>query len=231
VKFVPPKVYTEAEINNRWEKKRSQIKHLSKNIRKFKIKVDKDLSSDDEKIKITSTIAKIMEITAERVGNDESSSNGHYGVSNFTKKHIKISGSNVTLKYIGKSGVDHNVTFSHAKVAKNLKDLLKKNPTDIFSTSEGQSIKNTQVNSYLAQFNITSKDLRGFKANKLMTSELRKYKKTKDIKEIKKNFNEALRKVAEIIQHTPSILRSAYLLPEIETTYYKYGSIGYIKNI
>ena len=231
VKFEPPKVYSEAEINKRWEKKRGQIKHLSKNIRKFKIKVDKDLSSEDEKVKITSTIAKIMEITAERVGNDESSSNGHYGVSNFTKNHIKISGSNVTLKYTGKSGVEHNVTFSHTKVAKNLKELLKKNPKDIFTTSEGQSIKNTQVNSYLAQFNITSKDLRGFKANKLMTAELRKLGKVKEEKDRKTKFNELLKKVAEEIGHLPTTLRKHYLLPEIERNFYSHGSIGRVQKI
>jgi DNA topoisomerase-1 len=230
-KFEPQKVYSDAEIKKRWEKKRAQIKHLSKNIRKFKITVDKDLSSSDEKTRIIATIAKIIEITAERVGNDESSNNGHYGVSNLTSKHIKVNGDNITLKYIGKSGVEHEKSFSHAKVAKNLKELLKRKTNDIFSTSEGQSIKNTQVNNYLAQFNITSKDLRGYKSNKLMTTELRKLGKVKDEKDRKTKFNELLKKVASEIGHLPGTLRKHYLLPEIESNFYSHGSIGRVQKI
>lgn len=230
-KFEPSKVYSEAEIKKRWDKKRNKIKHLSKNIRKFKLKVDKDLSSTDEKTKIIATIAKMMEITGERVGNDGSAQEGRHGISNLRKKHIKIDGNTITIKYTGKSHVKHEQTFKNAKIAKNLKELLDKGKQDIFSTSDGQSIKNTHVNNYLSQFDITSKDLRGYKANRLMRDELSKLPKAKDEKEIKKNFNDTLKKVAGEIQHTPSILRSAYLLPEIENTYYKHGSIGYVKKL
>ncbi len=231
VEVQPQKVYTDAEIKKRWDKKRGQIRNLSKNIRKFKLKVDKDLSSTDEKTKIIACIAKIIEITGERVGNDGSSSNGHHGISNLTKKHIKVNGDTVTLKYIGKSGVDHERTFSNSKVAKILKELLSRRTTDVFSTSGGLSIKNTQVNNYLSQFDITSKDLRGFKSNKLMTGELLKLGKVKDEKDRKTKFNELLRKVAAEIQHLPQTLRTHYLLPEIEENFYKHGSIGRVQKM
>jgi len=181
----PQKVYTEAEIKARWDKKRGQIKHLKNNIRKFKIKVDRDLSSSDEKTKIIACIAKIMEITGERVGNDGSAQEGRHGISNLRKKHIKVNGDNITIKYTGKSHVKHEKTFSNAKVATILKELLSRRRSDVFSTESGQSIKNTQVNDYLSQFNITSKDLRGFKSNKLMTTGLRKLGKVKEEKDRK----------------------------------------------
>jgi len=229
--FVQPKIYSEKEIQKRWDKKRDQIAHLSKNIQKFNSKVNSDLSSKDEKTKIIACIAKIMEITGERVGNDGSSEDGHFGVSNLRKKHIKVSGDTVTLKYVGKSGVDHEKSFSNDKVASILKQLLKRNTSDVFSTSDGLSIKNTHVNDYLNQFDITSKDLRGFKANKLMTQELKKLGKVVDEKDRKTKFNEILRKVAEEIQHGPGTLRKHYLLPEIEENFYKHGSIGKVQKI
>lgn len=230
-KFVPPKVYTEAEIKKRWDKKRKQIKKLSKDIRKFKIRVDKDLSSDDQKTMIIATIAKIMEITGERVGNDGSASEGRHGISNLKKKHIKVNGDTITIKYTGKSHVKHEKTFTHAKVASNLKKLIDRRKTDVFSTDSGLSIKSTQVNKYLGQFDITSKDLRGFKANKLMTQELRKLGKVKEEKDRKKKFNELLKKVAGEIQHEPATLRKHYLLPEIEDNFYAHGSIGRVQKI
>jgi DNA topoisomerase-1 len=230
-KFETPKVYTKKEIDKRWDKKRNQIKHLSKNIKNFNLKVNKDLSSTDEKIKIIATIAKIIEITGERVGNNSSAHEGRYGISNLRKKHFKINGDTITIKYVGKSLVKHEKTFSNFKVAKNLKELLNRGKQDIFSTINGQSIKNTQVNEYLNQFNITSKDLRGFKVNKLMTIALNELGKVKDEKERKKKFNELLSIVAEEIGHSKQICRTAYLLPEIENNFYKYGSIDKIQKI
>jgi len=229
--FTPPPKPTEKELKIRWDKKRSAIKNLSKNISKLKTQITKDLSSSDETTVLIATISKIIEMTGERVGNDNSAQNGHHGISNFQSKHVAISGTNITLKYTGKSGVDHDNTIKNGKIANILKKLKKRNKGNLFITEDGKQIKPYQVNTYLSKFNITSKDLRGYKANKLMREKLSKLKKTKDLKEIKKNFNETLRDVAAIIQHTPSILRSAYLLPEIEETYYKYGSIGYVKKI
>jgi len=230
-KFVPPVKPTEKQLKKRWDKKRSKVKHLSKNISKLKTSITKDLSSSDEKTVLIAAISKIIEMTGERVGNDGSAENGHHGISNLTNKHIKVNDSTITLKYMGKSGVEHDNVIKNAKLAGILKKLKKRNKGNLFVTEEGQQIKATHVNSYLSKFDITSKDLRGFKANRLMRIELSKYKKTKDDKEIKKNFNEALRKVAAIIQHTPSICKSAYILPEIIETYYKHGSIGYVKDI
>jgi len=227
----PIRIYSEKEIEKRWDKKRSRIKTLSKNIRKLKSRIDHDLTSDDEKTRIIACAAKIIEITSERVGNDESSSNGHYGISNLTRKHIKVNGDTITLKYIGKSGVDHSRSFTHPKVASILKELLARKTNDVFSTSDGISIKSTQINRYLNQFDITSKDLRGFKSNKLMTQELMKLGKIKEEKDRKKKFNELLRKVAGEIQHLPSTLRKHYLLPEIEDNFYSHGSIGRVQKI
>jgi len=224
--FEKPKEYTQKEIDERWDKKRDHLKTLSNNIRSFKKKVDVDLSSEDEKTRIIACIAKIMEITGERVGNDGSSEEGRHGVSNLQKKHISVKGDTITLKYTGKSHVKHEQTFTHPKVASVLKDLMKRKKSDIFSTTDGISIKSTQVNKYLSQFDITSKDLRGFKANKMMTDGLRKMGKVKDEKERKTKFNELLRKVAEEIQHGANTLRTHYLLPEIEENFYKHGSIG-----
>ena len=222
---------SDIDLKKRWDKKTKAIQTLKKNISKLKYQLTRDLSNPDEKIVLIATIIKIIEMTGERVGNDISAENGHHGISNLTNKHVKINGNNITLTYTGKSGVDHNVTIKNSRIATILKELKKRNKKYLFVTKEGNRIKPSAINSYLSKFNITSKDLRGYKANRLMKEKLSKLKKTKDIKEIKKNFNKTLREVAEIIGHTPAILRKSYLLPEIEEKYYKYGSIGYVKKI
>jgi len=211
---------TPKELKKRWDKKRNAIKELQKNIMSLRHKVTRDMDSSDEKTQIIATIIRIIDKTGERVGNEQSKLQGHHGITNLMKKHITVNGSNITLKYKGKSGMEHDVTITDNKVANVLKRLLKQKNNEVFVTSDGLSIKSNHVNNYLSDFNITAKDLRGYKCNKLMTEKLRKVKKPETLPEIKRVFNQVLRDVAEIIGHTPGILRKNYLLPEIEEDFY-----------
>ena len=215
-----PREITPEELEKRWQKKRKSIKQLQKNIFRLRQKVAKDMNSEDEKKKIIATIVRLIDKTGERVGNEYSKQNGHHGITNLKNKHVKINGNKITLNYTGKSGVEHTVTVDDSRAANILTELKKKNKDEIFVTSYGLSIKAPQVNNYLSEFNITSKDLRGYKCNKMMSDKLRKIKKPKTEQEIKKVFNETLRQVADIIGHTPATLRKNYLLPEIEEAFY-----------
>lgn len=210
---------TPKQLKKRWDKKRTAISTLQNNISNLRSKVSKDMGSEDEKTMIIATIVRLIDKTGERVGNENSKLNGHHGITNLMKKHIKVNGDSITLKYIGKSGMKHDITVSDSRAASNLKTLLKK-PGEVFVTSTGLSIKSPQVNNYLDTFNITSKDLRGYRVNKLMSERLRKLKTPETSGEIKKKFNEVLRDVAEQIGHTPGICRKNYLLPEIEEQWY-----------
>ena len=224
-KFVKPEEPTPHELKKRWDKKRNSIKELQKNISKLRNKVTSDMSSTDEKTQIIATIIRIIDKTGERVGNEQSKLEGHFGITNLRKKHISVRGSSITLNYVGKSGMKHDVTITDSKAASVLKKLMKHSDNEVFVTSDGLSIKAPQVNKYLDDFNITAKDLRGYKCNKLMSEKLRKIKKPKTEAEIKKVFNETLREVADIIGHTPGILRKNYLLPEIEEDFYSFKKV------
>jgi DNA topoisomerase IB len=219
----------EYDLKKRWDSKRDSIYNLKDNISRLKRKVKADLYSSDEKIRLTALIIRIMMFTSERVGNEQSAKNGHFGVTQFRKKHVSVIDNTVYLDYVGKSGVDHVKQFTDEASAMILNDLLKRNKGFIFVTDEGFQIKADKVNRYLRKFNAKSKDIRGFNANRLMVMELNRIGKVKDEKQRPKIFNESLRKIAKIIGHGPSTLRKQYLLPEIEEYFYKHGSIGKVK--
>jgi serine/threonine protein kinase len=88
----------------------------------MKGKTEWDSIIDTEKIMIIATIVRLIDKTCERVGNEQSKLNGHFGITNLRKKHIKINGSKITLDYTGKSGMKHNVTISDIKAANILLD-------------------------------------------------------------------------------------------------------------
>jgi DNA topoisomerase IB len=80
--------------------------------------------------------------------------------------NISISGNSINLDYTGKSGVSHEKCFTDERIAKALKQAIKKSPSRyVFETSDGFRIKADRVNRYLKDFSISAKDIRGFLAN------------------------------------------------------------------
>jgi DNA topoisomerase-1 len=222
----------EKVLKQRWVSKRESIYNLRDKVDRLKRKVRSDMYSSDDKTRLTALVVRVMMMTSERVGNSESASNGHFGVTGFKRKHVDVEGNKVILTYTGKSGVEHEKSFSDAASAMMIKDLIKraKSPNAaLFTTPDGFEIKADKVNRYLRRFDAKSKDIRGFNANRLMVVELKCRGKIKDEKDRKKVFNEALRKVSSKIGHGAATLRKQYLLPEIEEQFYKHGSIGRIK--
>lgn len=216
----------EAVISARWDKKKNKIETLSQNIQKLKYNVSTDLKSEDEKEFLTALAVAVMLKTYERVGNASSASNGHYGITGLRKKHIKIEGNKVYLDYVGKSGVEHEKSFTDEKLANALRKALA-NSTGylVFSTSSGFRVNAAKINRYLRNFGISAKDLRGFSANKLILEKLN----AKDIDEVeskrKKYFLKSLTEVASKIGHGRATLRKHYMIPELETMYIVQGKI------
>lgn len=215
-------------LKKRWECKRDSIYNLRDNINRLKRKVSSDLYNMNEKELLTALVIRIMFITSERVGNEESATNCHFGITQLKNKHVTINGKSICLRYVGKSGVKHEKCFIDERSAILLNKLKYKNKDFIFVTQDGFKIKPDRVNRYLADFGVKSKDIRGYNANRMVVMYLSRFGKVSDEKQRVKIFNECLRKVSEKIGHGASTLRTHYLLPEIESNFYTRGSVGKI---
>lgn len=221
---------SEEELLERWSHKRAAIQILSNSIHKLRNAVTRDLKSDNEKVFLSALVIRIMDITGERPGNDESAVNGHYGVTGIKKEHVRVDGNKITLEYVGKSGVEHEKSFSNETVAKALKTAIKKSPTkDVFVTSDYFEIKPDRINRILSEYQITNKDLRGYKCNKLVTDKLKDVLSLtpEPIDEVirKKLFLKILTDVSKKIGHGRATLRTHYLLPEIEEQFIMKGKV------
>ena len=225
-KITQPKEY---DLEKRWDDKRGSIYSLRDNIGRLKRRVLSDLYSADEKARLTALVVRLMLMTSERVGNEDSATNGHFGVTQFKKKHIDVNGNAIHLNYVGKSGVQHEKTISDERAAKLLKELLSRKSQYLFVTADGFRIKPDKVNRYLKDFDAKSKDIRGYNANRYMLMELNRIGKIQDEKERPKVFNAALRKISAKIGHGPTTLRKQYLLPEIEEQFYAKGFVTKVK--
>lgn len=222
----------DADIEKRWDKKKSAIAELSNNIQSLRYNLTKDLKSDNEKKFLTALVISIIDSTGERVGNENSAENGHFGVTGFKKKHIKIDGNTITLKYIGKSGVEHYTKFTDENIANALKKAIQNSKSKfVFNTSDEFQIKADGVNRYLSDFNVTAKDLRGYSANKWVIEKLKEITPEEDETKRKSQFNKILSSVAEKIGHGRVTLKTHYLIPEIQSNFIENGKITNIKEI
>lgn len=227
---VDPKV-----LRARWAKKKDSLENMANNIRSLRLSLSKDLREGDEKEKLSAIVIKLMDETCERVGNEESESNGHKGITGLAKSNVKINGNTITLKYVGKSGVKHDKTLSDRVLASGLREAIQNSPSKyVFETSDGFKIKNDRINRYLSQFNISAKDLRGYNANKWIVTRLKQVKDREilsDKAKRKKRFNEVVKVVAQEIGHGGATLKKHYLLPSLEREWVNHGKIVDLSNI
>lgn len=227
--------YSERQVANRHREKSERLDKLQSNIGDLEAKLKKDLKSDDLETQLTALAVALIHHTYERVGNEDSAADGHFGVTGWRKKHISFSGGNAKLTYVGKSGVKQNKSVTDPDLVKALKDLCKdKAGDDPLFDCDDCTVTSKEVNAYLKPFDITAKDLRGYHANREMMErlgdiradgpDLPRDRKERD-KILKAEFDKALKATAEAVGHEASTLRSQYLVPHLEETYMKDGSV------
>ena len=229
-------LYSDKQIEHRNREKAKRIEKLRGKIGELRAKVKRDLRSDDPETKLTALAVALMDETYERVGNEESADDGHFGVTGWQKSHVTFGKGRAKLKYVGKAGVKHDKEVTDKAILKALRDAyeaVEGEDADIFAW-EGGKVTADKVNGYLKKFTITAKDIRGFHANNEMQAQLRAERKKggalpedkkKREKKLKEEFKRALDTTADAVGHEPSTLRSQYLVPGLEEDYMDNGKI------
>lgn len=222
--------YSEKQVQHRNREKAKKVEKLRQNIDKLRSQVKKDLASKDPKTQHAALAVALMDETYERVGNEESAKDGHFGVTNWQVEHVSFGSGTATIKYVGKSGVDHEKKVSNTKIVKALREAAKdKKKGDCIL-----DVKAQDVNAYLKPHNVTAKDIRGLHANEEMKTRLKEVrskggKLPTDPKErekkLKEEFKKALEGAAEAVGHEASTLRSQYLVPGLEDSYVQKGKV------
>jgi len=227
--------YGPRQVAKRQQQKAEKLEKLQSSMGKLKRKLKSDLKSDDLKTKLMALAVSLIDVTYARVGNDRSAESGHYGVTGWQVGHVKFYPKRAEISYTGKSGVKHTRKIEKPALVKELKSLCKgRGEKDGLFSDPSFRIKNTDINKYLSQFEITAKDLRGLHANREMRQTLKKIRsggpdlpwKRKDRDKILKiEFKKALKEVAAIVGHTEATLKSHYLVPGLEKSFLKNGDV------
>lgn len=224
--------YSDQQVSRRNNEKAKRLEKLRASIGKLRAQVTTDLKSTNPEKQLTALVVALIDETFERVGNDQSAKDGHFGVTGWTKSHVKMSQGKATITYVGKSGVKQKKTVK-GPALKALRDAFARcEGEDCLFDYDGGSVDATKVNSYLKKFKVTAKDLRGFHANEEMRSALKAARKGKlpsDPKKrkakLKVEWDKALEIAASAVGHEASTLKSQYLVPGLEDNFLKDGTV------
>jgi GNAT superfamily N-acetyltransferase len=223
--------YSDRQIANRNRQKAERVEKLRKTIKDLRKQVQKDLKSEDEHTRMVALAVGLMDATYERVGNDESAKEGHFGVTGWKVKHLTLGKDKATIKYVGKSGVKHEKVIDSPGSLTALREAVKgkKDNDEICG-----GVKAEDVNAYLKPFDVTAKDIRGYHANTEMQTRLKAVRgkggklpedKKEREKKLKEEFKKALEETAEAVGHEPATLKSQYLVPGLEDDFLKDGTV------
>jgi DNA topoisomerase IB len=224
--------YSDQQVSRRNNEKAKRLEKLRASIGKLRAQVAKDLSSTSPEKQLTALVVALIDETFERVGNDQSAKDGHFGVTGWTKSHVKMTQGKATITYVGKSGVKQKKTVK-GPALKALRDAFARcEGEDCLFDYDGGSVDATKVNAYLKKFKVTAKDLRGFHANEEMRKALKAARKGKlpsDPKKrkekLKGEWDKALETAAGAVGHEASTLKSQYLVPGLEDNFLKDGTV------
>lgn len=227
--------YSDRQVQHRNREKAKRVEKLRGSIDKLRKQYKSDLTSEDDQTRYTALAVALIDCTFERVGNDQSAKDGHFGVTGWQAKHVKLGDGKATISYVGKSGVKQEKTIEDKVVVSAIREALKgKSGTELLCSGEDCRVTSTGVNEYLKPFGVTAKDLRGFHANSEMQTRLKAVrskggKLPEDKKEreskLKEEFKAALEETAEAVGHESSTLKGQYLVPGLEEAYIKDGTV------
>lgn len=188
-------------------------------------RVDKDLALPGlPREKVLATIVRLLEITLIRIGNDEyAKQNGSYGLTTLRNKHVQVYGQTIKFRFKGKGGKPHEVGIKDRHLARIISKCQEIPGYELFQyiNEEGESVSidSSDVNEYLREITgqyFTAKDFRTWAGTVLAVMALKlQCESLNGAKRTKKQVNEAIANVANLLRNTPAVCRKSYIHPGI----------------
>jgi DNA topoisomerase-1 len=176
--------------------------------------------------KVLATLARLLERTLIRVGNEQyARANRSYGLTTLRNHHVDVNGAEVHFRFRGKSGVVHDITVHDPRIARTLRRCLHIPGAELFQylDAEGKAhpLRAADVNEYLQQIagaDFTAKDYRTWVGSVLALAALSRLP-FESPRGARANIVKAIKAVAACMGNTPAICRKSYVHPALLEAY------------
>ena len=206
----------------------------------IRLQLEKDLSIVEfTQQKVMATVVSLMERTNIRVGNNiYEKLYGSFGLTTLKNKHVHFSGSSIKFSFVGKKGIQHDISLKNKKLAaivQKCRDIPGKELFQYYNEDGSRhSIDSGMVNEYIR--NISGKDFsaKDFRTWSGTVNALLAFKEiglAENDSAAKKNIVQALDKVAEHLGNTRTVCKKYYVHPLIISLYENQSLDKYFKQL
>ncbi len=216
----------------RWREMRDADKYgrllsFGKVLPKIRARVARDMALPGmPRRKVLATIVQLLDRTLIRIGNEEyARSNKSFGLTTLRNRHVEVRGERVCFRFRGKSGIEHDVEISDARIARIIRRCLDIPGQELFQyiDAEGarRSVDSADVNEYLREVSggdFTAKDYRTWAGSAFALERLRKLPFESET-EARRNIVATVREVADELGNTPAVCRRCYVHPAVLEAY------------
>ena len=217
----------------KWREVRDEVKYermikFGKALPALRERIEHDLAKPGlPRDKVLAAVLRMLDLTGVRIGNEEyARENRSFGLTTLLNRHVRVEGTQIELRFRGKSKVYHALKVKDRRMANIIKRMLDLPGQELFHYLDEQgnvhSIESNDVNEYLREItgeDYTAKDFRTWTGTMLATLLLLEMTHYDGKTEAKKNVDQTVRMVAERLGNTPRICKTCYIHPAVFETY------------
>ncbi|KQP13830.1 DNA topoisomerase [Pseudorhodoferax sp. Leaf267] len=178
-----------------------------------------------QRASVLAAIVRLLDTTLVRVGNDSyARSNGSFGLTTLRARHAQLKGSQIKLRFKGKSGVEHDVAVDDPRVARIVRRCQTLPGQELFQYLDDDGGRHTigsaDVNDYLREASgaeFTAKDFRTWHGSVHALSLAAQQPSAPDstLTARRSAAKAVLAEVARRLGNTVAVCRKAYVHPDV----------------
>jgi len=212
--------WTKAQSENKF----ARMPAFAAALPRLEVAIEKGLSRrkfDQEKV--VATAMRLMELSLIRVGNARySRENRSFGLTTLRKRHIEVSGTELRLRFRGKSGIVHDLNVQDRRLAMAVRRLSELPGQTLFqyADDEGQFqvVTSGDINTFIQDNmgeDFSAKDFRTWAATVCVARALCDTDPPTSTSDAKRKTNTCIREAASLLGNTLAVCRSAYVHPRV----------------
>ena len=201
---------------------------FSEALPRLRERIERDMRAEDlSRRQIIATVIRLLDRTLIRVGNDEyARQNRSFGLTTLRRRHVEVKGQTIRFSFRGKSGIEHDVSLTDARLARIVQRCQDLPGTEIFQYKDEfgrrQAVSSDDVNERLREMSghdITAKDFRTWGGTMHAAIALRAMGPAASRREADRNIVAAIDLVAKRLGNTRAVCRKYYVHPALIEAY------------
>jgi DNA topoisomerase-1 len=173
--------------------------------------------------KVLSVVVRLLDETLIRVGNAEyAATNDSYGLTTLAHEHVEIDGSELTFSFVGKGGVEHEVSLRDRRLAGLVRRCHELGGQELFAWRDPDGsvhdVGSGDVNEWLRAITgepVSAKDFRTWGATVIATEALAALDPPRTEAEAQAQFLGAIDLAAAQLGNTRAVCRASYVHPVV----------------